>query len=529
MLCAFANQDVSMLLSRIAPVYRRDVPRVALFALLIGASAAALIDHPGYTDAFYYYNAAQRMANGLGMTDANIWTYIGAPAGLPIPSHLYWQPLSSIIAFGGLSLFGIHFGAAQIAFLPLYALIAVLSYALGALLGKSRRVAWLAALLTIFSGYYFPYWFTTSTIAPFGAFGALSLLSMGIGRKRRAWAWFILSGACAALAHLTRSDGLLLLIVMLIVALWRTPLRSGVPMALAGALAYTALMAPWWLRTLALTGTPLPVGGLETAFMRSYDEIANYPPQISLSHFLDWGLENILESRLRALGINLMRFVGEQGMIVLVPLMLLSAWRKRMEPILSGFLLYAPLLFGLMTLVFALPGARGGLFHSGAALLPFWAALGAVGLQDVLIEAAQQRRWRLSQAKIVFGGALAAWAISLSLMVFANKRADWNHSGAFYQALSLPSEAIAMINDPPALYYFTGIMSVVLPNAPPSSISDLAARYGVTHVVLDRNHTKPMETLWRRQDVPFFLDHLYYDGKVRIYRVRTQGASREVN
>jgi hypothetical protein len=72
-------------------------------------------------------------------------------------------------------------------------------------------------------------------------------------------------------------------------------------------------------------------------------------------------------------------------------------------------------------------------------------------------------------------------------------------------------------------------MSVVLPNAPPSSISDLAARYGVTHVVVDRNYTQPMEALWRRQDVPFFLEHLYYDGTVRIYRVRTQGESREVN
>ncbi|PJF32062.1 MAG: hypothetical protein CUN51_00075 [Candidatus Thermofonsia Clade 1 bacterium] len=518
-----------MLFSRVAPAYRRDVPRVALLALLIGMIAAALIDHPGYTDAFYYYNAAQRMVNGLGMTDAAVWTYIGAPAGLPIPSHLYWQPLPSLIAFGGMSLFGASFGAAQLAFLPLYALLAVLGYALGALLGKSRRIAWLAALLTMFSGYYFPYWFTTSTIAPFGVFGALSLLSMGIGRKMGAWTWFVLSGACAALAHLTRSDGLLLLIVLLIVALWRVPLRSGALMAVAGTVAYAALMAPWCLRTLTVTGALLPVGGLDTAFMRSYDEIANYPPSVSFEHFLSWGLENILESRLWALSVNIGRFIGEQGLIALTPLMLYGAWRKRREPILSGFLLYAPLLFILMTFVFTFPGARGGLFHSGAALMPFWAALGAVGLHDLLVYLAPRRKWRLNQAKIVFGGALAVLAILLSLMAFSNQRDAWNNSGALYQALSLPREAIVMINDPSALYYFTGNMGVVLPNAPPSVIQDLAARYGVTHIVLDQDYTKPMEALWRRQDVPFFLDHLYYDGKVRIYRVRTQGADREPN
>jgi hypothetical protein len=518
-----------MFFSRVAPVYRRDVPYVVILALLIGTVASILIEQPGYTDAFYYYNAAQRMANGLGMTDAAIWTYIGAPAGLPIPSHLYWQPLPSLIAFGGMSLFGAHFGAAQFAFLPLYALLAVLGYALGALLGKSRRVAWLAALLTMFSGYYFPYWFTTSTIAPFGVFGALSLLSMGIGRKTGMWTWFALSGACAALAHLTRSDGLLLLMILPVVAVWRTALRDGLRAAMAGVLAYSALMAPWWLRTLAVTGAPLPIGGLETALMRSYDEIANYPAGISLTDFLSWGVENIVGSRLWALSVNVPRFIGEQGMIAMLPLMLYGAWRKRHEPILSGFLLYAPLLFALMTFVFTFPGARGGLFHSGAALVPFWAALGAVGLHDALAYIAPRRRWRLNQAKVVFGGALALWAISLSLWTLANKRAEWNNSGAFYTALNLPREAIVMINDPSALYYFTGNMGVVLPNAPPSSISDLAARYGVTHVVVDRNYTQPMEALWRRQDVPFFLEHLYYDGTVRIYRVRTQGESREVN
>ncbi len=518
-----------MFFSRVAPVYRRDVPRVVGLALLIGAIGAALIDHPGYTDAFYYYNAAQRMARGLGMTDAAIWTYIGAPAGLPIPSHLYWQPLPSLIAFGGMSLFGVSFGAAQLAILPLYGLIAVLGYALGALLGKSRRIAWLAALLTLFSGYYFPYWFTTSTITPFGVFGALSLLSMGVGRKANAWAWFILSGACAALAHLTRSDGLLLLIVLLIVALWRVPLWIGIRSAAAGLAAYIALMAPWWLRTLMVTGALLPAGGLETAFMRSYDEIANYPPGLSLAHFLSWGVENILASRLWALSVNVPRFIGEQGLVVLTPLMLLGAWRKRREPILSGFLLYAPLLFGLMTFIFTFPGARGSLFHSGAALMPFWAALGAVGLHDALVYLAPRRKWRLGQAKVIFGGALAAWAVLLSLMALSNQRAAWHNREASYRTLSLPREAVVMINDPPALYYFTGNMGVVLPNAPPSAISDLAARYGVTHVVLDQNYTKPMETLWRRQAVPFFLDHVYYDGTVRIYRIRTQGTDREIN
>jgi hypothetical protein len=46
-----------------------------------------------------------------------------------------------------------------------------------------------------------------------------------------------------------------------------------------------------------------------------------------------------------------------------------------------------------------------------------------------------------------------------------------------------------MINDPSALYYFTGLSGVVVPNAPPNVIPELAKRYGVAYVVLDNNPT----------------------------------------
>jgi hypothetical protein len=82
--------------------YRRDALIFGLLALIVGGAMAAVIRHPGYTDAYYYFNAGQRLAQGNGLTDAAIWTYIGAPAGLPIPSHLYWMPLASLVAAGGL-------------------------------------------------------------------------------------------------------------------------------------------------------------------------------------------------------------------------------------------------------------------------------------------------------------------------------------------------------------------------------------------------------------------------------------------
>jgi hypothetical protein len=188
--------------------------------------------------------------------------------------------------------------------------------------------------------------------------------------------------------------------------------------------------------------------------------------------------------------------------------------------LLSGFWLYALGLHLAMTLVFAFPGPRGGLFHSAAALLPFWAALGALGLDDVIDWIARRRRWRPGEAKLFFGAVLIVWAAFLSFSVFSGKMNEWNTAGAGFRRLGLPRDAVVMINDPSAFYYYTGISSVVLPNAKPSLILDLAGRYGVNYVALDANRTPPMNDLWEGRNVPTFLEPYYYDGHVRIYKVK---------
>ena len=100
------------------------------------------------------------------------------------------------------------------------------------------------------------------------------------------------------------------------------------------------------------------------------------------------------------------------------------------DPLLSGLWPYALGLHLLMTFVFALPGPRGGLFHSAAALVPFWAALGVLGLDDVIGWLARLRRWNVKQARAFFGMALLAWAVFLSLWVFSGKSAEWARAGA---------------------------------------------------------------------------------------------------
>jgi hypothetical protein len=201
-------------------VLRRDLLILGGVALIVGTVLAALLQNPGYTDAFYYFNAGQRLAQGRGLTDAALWTYIGTDnvqGGLPVPSHLYWMPLPSLIAALGMAISTPTFDGAQIPYVLLYAALVIIGYIAGYRINGTRAAAWFSALLVLFSGYYIRFWTTTSTFTPYGVFGAAALLAMGFGR--RDWRLYAGGGACIGLAHLTRADGVLLLPILILIAL----------------------------------------------------------------------------------------------------------------------------------------------------------------------------------------------------------------------------------------------------------------------------------------------------------------------
>jgi hypothetical protein len=242
---------------------------------------------------------------------------------------------------------------------------------------------------------------------------------------------------------------------------------------------------------------------------------------IRLQDFLGSGINNMLSSRQIALVENLRRFVAEQGQIVLEPFMLLALWTRRRDTLLSGFILYAIGLHIAMTLVFSFPGYRGGLFHSSAALLPFWAALGITGLDDVLAWIAPRRRWKLTQAKMVFGTALVIWAIVFTASTLPNKIVEFNSAESHYRWLAqkLPPNSTVIINYPPELYYYAGIPGIAIPNASPDVIPELARRYGVNILILDNNVTLPFRPVYEgKQHVPF-LEQILDEQGVKIYRI----------
>ncbi|MCA0452531.1 MAG: hypothetical protein LCI00_00975 [Chloroflexi bacterium] len=459
---------------------------------------------PGYTDVFYHLNAANRLVTGQGLTDPYYWTYIGATDALPAPSHLYWMPLTSLTAAAGMWLFNApgDYAAAQFFFSLMFAGVVLVGFWLGGHLGGTRRHTWVAGLLTLFSGFFVRFWGAIDTFAPFAIVGALCLVFLGLSHQSgvtqpRRLVYAALGGAFAGAAHLARADGLLFVLVAWAVILWmslfdRSGKRLSMSMLITGGIvttvAYILVMLPWFVRNQGLIGAPMPLGGTQTIWFTSYDDLFNYPPDSSPATLFANGVGGFIASRWLALTNNLGTFVAVEGLIVMTPLMLAGLWQRRRERFLQPFWIYAVGLHLAMTFAFPFPGYRGGLLHSAAALIPFWAALGVVGLDDaVMWMARRRRRWNVSAAKWVFSVGLVGVAVLLSLMISLPNRVSPQTASPLHTALhdTLPTDARVMINDPAQLYYFTGLGGVVLPNESPDVIVEIARKYGVRYLVVE--------------------------------------------
>ena len=459
---------------------------------------------PGYTDVFYHINAANRLVTGQELTDPYYWTYIGATDKLPAPSHLYWMPLTSLSAAVGMWLLNApnSYTAAQLLFSLMFAGLVLVGFWCGAYLGGTRRHMWVAGLVTLFSGFFVRFWGAIDTFAPYALAGSLSLVFLGLSNRaeskpQRTSIYAILGGAFAGFAHLTRADGVLLVIVGWAALGWsllfnRSEKQMGfwrlLSQGVALTLGYLVVMLPWFLRNLNVLGTPMPLGGTQTIWFTSYDDLFNYPPLATPLTLFANGISDFAASRWLALTNNLGTFVAVEGLIVMTPLMLVGLWHQRCTEFLQPFWIYVVGLHLAMTFVFPFPGYRGGLLHSAAALIPFWAALGVVGL-DTVVDwiARRRRRWKAQSAKAVFSVGLVFVAVLLSLMIGLPTRVPPQLGSPLDQALvqQLPPDARVMINDPAQLYYFTGLGGVVLPNEAPDVILEIARKYNVKYVVIE--------------------------------------------
>ena len=522
-----------------------DLALLVSLALAVRALTAWPMQRPGYMDAAYYVDSALSLHEGSGFSLPVIWNYLEDPAGIPHPSHLYWMPLSSILAYLSFSLFGPTYHAAQAPFVLLSALLPALSYLVAYDVAHKRRHALSAGLFTIFSGFYMAYWVTPDAFAPFAVAGALCLWSLGRGLERGQALWFAVAGACAGLAHLARADGLLLVGVALLfgfAGIARRCLqqrrdvhtRWGSFLLFVGV--YVLVMGPWFVRNLTVVGSPLSTASVQTLWLTDYDDLFSYGKPLTMGAYVAWGWGNILLSKARALWLNAQTLFAAGWMILLAPIGLIGAWRLRRRLAYQPALLYGVLLYAVMSLLFTFPGWRGGMLHSTVALLPTLYGAAMEGLDACIAwGAARRRHWRVDQAQRVLGGGLVGLAVLLSAWLYLQgvdrfrgehryqEVAAWMRGNLPLARADADADVPVMVNDAASFYYHSRLPALSIPNADLDTVLAVMDRFAVEYLLLDGNYV-PLRALYQapQSDGRLALLASFGDGQDTVYFYRLE-------
>lgn len=502
----------------------RGLPPLFLHLLLIFALALAVrlastwpVSGPSYIDEAYSYAVAGNLLDGRGFVEDFIWIYLDNPAGVPHPSHTYWMPLTSIIAWAGMLVFGGTYRGAQVPFAVLSALLAPLAYRLTFEATRSRYLAWVGGLLAIFGGFYTFSWVSVDSFTPFGLSGALAILCGGLALKDGRAGWWFLAGVFGGLGHLARADGPLLLAAPVLLLAWRVweaarkrdgyaPRRGASSIAMLAA-GYLVVMGGWFARNLLTVGAFLPASGSQTIWMTDYDDIFAYGRTFTPAGYLAWGLGNILASKWWSMSLNLQTVFAVVMLIFPAPFALVGFWKLRREPVYVVAAIYLGLLFAVMTFIFTFPGPRGSLFHSGAAVVVYVYAASMVGLESVVgWVAARRKNWSAVQAVRVFAAGFVLLAVLVSGMTYTRRLAmaseAWRVTYSSYSELARwveergQDEAPVMLGDAPGYVCYGGRYAVSIPNEPPGVMLEAARRYGVRYVALDVNTPVPLRSLY---------------------------------
>ncbi len=510
-----------------------------LITLAFRIATALPLTYAGYMDASYAMHVAENLARGRGFVEDVLWNYLDNPTGLPHPSNLYWMPLPSILIAPFYALLGVSYRVAQIPFIVLSSLLPLVTFYIAHKIFRRDDYAWTAALFTTFSGFYTIYWVSPDNFAPFALTASLCLLFIARGLEHARARDFFIAGIFAGLSHLSRADGVLLLAIAPLALL-----VSGFKFQVSGSrfqvqssrityhasrityhvslltfaflLGYLFTMLPWFARNYFTIGTFYPGAGTKTLWLTSYDELFRFTDDLTLQRYLDWGIGNIVASKVRAAGINFLVIAFGALQVFLAPFALIGLWQARRRLELLPFLLYAPLLYLAMTLAFTFPSMRGSTLHSSAALLPFLAAVAPRGI-DVAVEwvARRRRAWNVAQAARVFRIGFVALALLLAVYLYAlgvfpigGGASDiplWNLRDIEYAEIArwlernARADDLVMTADPPAFYNASYRRSIVIPTDSLEAILLAAQKYNARYLVLQFDHPRPLNDVYRER------------------------------
>mgnify|MGYP000212141585 CR=1 FL=1 len=490
---------------------------VSLFVVSVAVRGLAilLVDFPINEGSAYYVDVARNLVTGRGLVIDAMWSYSTPPLVLPRPAFELWQPLASFVAAASMSVFGTSFDGARVGGLIVGATLAPMSWLVARdtaqRLELAPRRATFAALtcglLTAVAGPLAMYTALPDSTIPFAVLsvGACLVMPAAVGGDRRA---LIGLGVLLGLAYLTRLEavwigaGFVVLMLAARLSLRQVAARAGAVVAIVALIA-----APWWLRNLAVFGSPFPGQISDNLFLTQNLQIYGYTEEISLSGFLGQGVLSILTNILVALVNN----VGQVLLIPAAPITVVGAAaiamafrrqrRGNLPPESKRGPLAALLLTGLITLaattvLFPVATLWGTFEHASGPILIALAVCAAFAADAFVARVRAARKWERENAWLATFGLVA---LTATLGVFqivgaaGQARTDAQTIAAITANVPGMLAPFGVRGDEPVIsdrpIWMSAALArpgLVLPDEPPDAVAQLARDFGARAVILTR-------------------------------------------
>jgi 4-amino-4-deoxy-L-arabinose transferase-like glycosyltransferase len=522
-----------------------------LLALLVRLVVGAGFPDPAYPDSAYYVDVARQLASGHGFNVDFVWIFaeVGGklPANpvLPVPSNAHWMPLPSIAMVPFIWLLGPTTFAANLPFALIGAASAPLAWGIARDAGLRREVALGAGLITAVPALSLAYMAQPENFALYGTLVSGALFLAGRGLKGHPWS-FAFAGLLAGLASLARNEGLLVLGAMGLVWLghrWRRRRDAEtyrVPLAAAlGAVAlFAVVVGPWYARQYATFGSFSPSTATgKVLYMRDFSEWNSITTPATLDHLLGMGWGPLLQTRIDGFTQSLVLFSVLIAAGLLVPFIVIGAWRLRREAQFATAFVYAALLLAFCTILVPIHVPGGQLFHSAVGLAPhaYVAALeGAVVFAGWIAKRRRSNAGGPSRnadglARGLIGGLVlfcfvaAAWSVNSVQANWAQREAVSKATATALDTAGAASDDRVLSIDASGTRYWTGRGGVVIVDDPVDVVEQVAKAYDIRWLVLHTTDQVPLSEQIMVQGTrpPWVGAPVYRKGDLGVYPVCT--------
>jgi hypothetical protein len=469
--------------------------------LIVSARRWTIADRarwPGHADPAFYYGIAQNIRGGHGANIHYVWEFLSPlPSGVNHYAFGYWTPLVAVL----MSL-ALHFGSGVSAAVHLNIVmsvaLAVVTYAFARQVIRSPWLRATAAVLVLVLPAASTYTMTLETPVYFATF-ATGAIAAAVAARSKPGMW-LLAGVFAGLAHLTRSEGLLLMAVLAVAAIaWSQPGRAARIRSLTVLVApYLLVMLPLLVASIANIGSPLPSAASKFPFITRYENLFSLHVSQSPSALFAGGIGEFASLRGHALTGFVQNGVQAMNGVVLLAILffgIAGVGRTFAPPVCSDFA--ASLRLILQSVWFVPVGFVTAVVLFDVVVAPVVSGAGAVpkvmvGLSVPIVVTCLALAERLGlheRTLMVLCGILVVFPLcfvnaeSNQTVALNNTvgRAAANLGDALApERICLAQPIVLMTRSPWEFTQATGIPSVQIPNGSMDDILQIAHRYQVT-------------------------------------------------